>query len=131
MLSGIPRKVALMSLSFLIIAGLVVFVLGNYQTDVESLSLTETLRTTALANRDDSARVSQGDFYLDKENFEKEFEQTIKRQASYQNSKLTITFDYLISANGQGIKAIRVSVFDGRKTDQATCILSTPENEEG
>ncbi|HCE11929.1 MAG TPA: hypothetical protein DEQ24_04065, partial [Enterococcus sp.] len=66
MLSGIPRKVALMSVSFLIVAGLVVFVLGNYQTDVDSLTLTETLRSTALANRDDSARVNQGDFYLDK-----------------------------------------------------------------
>lgn len=130
MLSGIPRKVALMSVSFLVIAGLVVFVLGNYQTDVDSLTLTETLRSTALANRDDSARVNQGDFYLDKESFEKDFERTIKRQGTYQNRSLTIDFEYLMASNEKGIKAIRVSIFDGRKTDQATCILSMPENEE-
>lgn len=131
MLTGIPRKVALISLSFLIVTGLVVFVLGNYKTDVETLTLTETLRTTALANRDDSARVNQGDFYLDKESFEKDFEQSIKRQGTYQNRSLSIDFEYLMAANEKGIKAIRVSVSDGRKSDQATCILSTPENEEG
>ncbi|HCE11928.1 MAG TPA: hypothetical protein DEQ24_04060, partial [Enterococcus sp.] len=68
--------------------------------------------------------------YLDKESFEKDFEQTIKRQGTYQNRSLTIDFEYLMASNEKGIKAIRVSVSDGRKTDQATCILSTPENEE-
>lgn len=129
MLSGIPRKVALMSLIFLVVAGLVIFVLGNYQTDVESLTLTETLRATALENRDDSARVKQGEFYLDKENFEKEFEQSIKKQGTYRNRTITIDFDYLMSTNEKGIKAIRVYVNDGHSVEQATCILSTSTND--
>lgn len=97
----------------------------NYINNTNVKSMQDALRTTALSNRDDSARVNRGTFILKKGNFQKDFKKVFDENHSLTNPKYT--FDYLDDGNG-GIKAIKVKVSDdNNKKYQATCILDVAD----
>lgn len=123
------RQLTLAMLVAVMFIGVITFSARNFIFDNEMISLTETLDATVISNRDDSARVTPGVFYLNKENFEKEFKDKILGQSIYKNKKVTIDFDYLNEPLGYGIKGVRVFVKSDDKIDQATYILSSPRKD--
>ncbi|KPG70833.1 hypothetical protein [Enterococcus sp. RIT-PI-f] len=103
------------------------FFVGSLKRDTESFNLVEALRSTAISNKDDSARIQPGAFYLNEENFEKEFTESVKKQPIYAKEAVNISFNYLRTDDGKGIKAIRAYVEVNSQVEEATCVLSTPE----
>ncbi|HDR4368601.1 hypothetical protein [Bacillus cereus] len=93
----------------------------NFTTDSVMQGITETIRASAVANADNSSRIQNGELYVSKQDFEKDFKKRInsnnlvkiKKDAKYE-------FKYLDNRNGS-IKAIRVIIQDGNNTFQATC----------
>lgn len=97
---------------------------GNYKQDTTINAMTETIRSTAISNRDDSARVVKGQFRIDKTSFERNFKTAIDKNKNIKLASPTYKFDYLDDGNG-GVKAIKVVVTsDGNRTYQATTVLS-------
>lgn len=86
----------------------------------------ETLRTTAIANRDDSARIERGRFILMKDSFEQDFKEKFNRGKNLNNPTTKYDFEYLTDGK-DGIKAIKVKVVSGKETYQATCVLNVAE----
>lgn len=128
-LSGYWR-IVLTLIGTVVLAGFIAFMfLNSYSSDSNAMTLTETLRSTALSNKDDAARISPGEFYMDKENFEKEFSESILKQPLYKGKKVEITFDYLKTNDQKGVKGIKVFVEADGVIDQATCVLSKPGKE--
>lgn len=121
------RQITVMIVGALFMILIAWFFIGNAKKDTEAFNITEALRTAAISNKDDSARIQPGAFYLDQANFEKEFEQTIKKQSFYAKKTVKVTFNYLKEADNKGIKGIRAYVESDGSIDEATCILSTPE----
>jgi energy-coupling factor transporter transmembrane protein EcfT len=121
------RQITVMIVGALFMILIAWFFIGNAKKDTEAFNITEALRTAAISNKDDSARIQPGTFYLDQANFEKEFEQTIKKQPFYAKKTVKVTFNYLKEADNKGIKGIRAYVESDGSIDEATCILSTPE----
>lgn len=111
----------------LLIFGLFMTVIGgyyyqqNFSTDSVIQGMTETVRSSAIANADNSSRVQSGELFISKPGFEEDFKKRItsnnlvkiKRDAKYE-------FKYRDNKNGS-TKAIRVIIQDGNKTYQATC----------
>ncbi|PHE61158.1 hypothetical protein COF68_17835 [Bacillus toyonensis] len=111
----------------LLIFGLFMTVIGgyyyqqNFSTDSVIQGMTETVRSSAIANADNSSRVQSGELFISKQGFEEDFKKRItsnnlvkiKRDAKYE-------FKYRDNKNGS-TKAIRVIIQDGKKTYQATC----------
>lgn len=97
---------------------------GNYKQDTTVNAMTETIRSTAISSRDDSARVKKGQFRIDKSNFERDFKSAIDKNKNIKLANPTYTFDYLDDGQG-GVKAIKVVVkSDGNRKYQATTVLS-------
>lgn len=111
----------------LLIFGIFLTVIGgyyykqNFSTDSVIQGITETVRSSAIANVDNSSRVQSGELFVLKPGFEEDFRKRIntnklvkiKKDAKYE-------FKYLDNKNGS-TKAIRVIIHDGKDTYQATC----------
>lgn len=112
-----------MFIGCIIIASISYYALSGLKQDSNMKSITETLRTTAISNRDDSSRIERGQFKLMQSNFESDFK---KKFSNTKNLKAEVTsydFDYLSDGKG-GVKAIKVIVVSEKKTYQATCVLN-------
>lgn len=126
MLSRVPKILLIMFVGFTFLAGVTVYSLVNYQQDATVVTANETLRSAALANRDYSARVNQGQFKLQQENFESEFIRLFNENrnvAGQGNEEPSFTFDYLEDGEG-GILGIQVTISIDGTDFQATVILS-------
>ncbi|EJQ72431.1 hypothetical protein [Bacillus toyonensis] len=96
----------------------------NFSTDSVIQGVTETVRSSAIANADNSSRIQSGELFVSKPGFEEDFKKRInsnklvkiKKDAKYE-------FKYLDNKNGS-TKAIRVIIHDGDNTYQATCKVS-------
>lgn len=107
--------------------GLLLFILHNFSFDNETVSIHETLRTAVVANKDESARIAPGAFYLNKPEFERSFEEVITESPAYKSRNVEFEFDYLEDDRNKSIKGIRVFVLSEGAIEDATVILSTPE----
>lgn len=107
---------------FLIIFGVTFFSeTEGYNTANESVK--EYVSTSMYTNRDDSARVSRREFYLNKTDFEKDVSKKIK--ARYGDST-KITYDYLHndkSSNDESIKGVRVYIVTEKERYVTTNII--------
>ncbi|SLM87091.1 MULTISPECIES: hypothetical protein [Vagococcus] len=99
----------------------------SFTQDSNVKGITETLRTTAIANRDDSTRVKQGQFKIMKSDFEKDFKKSFEKSKLVKSKTLSYTFDYLPDSS-DGIKAIRVKVVGDGQEYQATCVVNFAES---
>ncbi|EPY6472533.1 hypothetical protein ACWO4B_003230 [Clostridium sporogenes] len=126
MLRDIPKIAVIMFVGMFLILIVTHYAINGYTQDSTVKGITETLRTTAIANRDNSARVQRGQFKLNKSKFESDF---IKKFSPSKNIKQedSFSFDYLDDDKG-GIKAIKVKVKSGKQNYQATCILNVEED---
>lgn len=125
MLRDWPKMILLTFTGLFLVVFIFYYSSQNYINNTNVKSIQDALRTTALSNRDDSARVNRGTFILKKENFQKDFKKVFDENHSLTNPKYT--FDYLDDGNG-GIKAIKVKVSDdNNKKYQATCILNVAD----
>lgn len=120
------------TLWFMIIGIFLIIILGmyyqtNFKQDSVVLSLTETIRTTAIHNADNSSRINPGELYISITNFEQDF---IERMSTNSNGKIsedaTYKFYYLTKDNG-AIKAIKVLIKDGPITYQVTAKVTISE----
>lgn len=123
MLRDMPKMILLMFVGFFLILVIAYYSLNGYTQDSSVKGMQETLRTTAIANRDDSIRVEKGRFALIKSDFEKDFKEKFGKSKNLNNENTDYTFDYLTDGK-DGIKAIKVKVESGSKEYQATCILN-------
>lgn len=96
----------------------------NYKQDTVVMNVNETLRATVIANRDDSARLKEGTFKIDKENFEKDFEKRLATSDQVSTEDGSLVFDYLETGEGN-IKAVKVKIKGESNSYQATTILDT------
>lgn len=126
MLRDMPRIIALMFISFFLVIMIAYYSKSNYTEDSSVKSMQDTLRVTAINNRDDSVRVTKGSFLLQKENFEKDFKKEFNESKNLNNETTDYKFSYLDDGKG-GIKAIKVKVISGEKKYQATCALDVSE----
>ena len=110
------KHLTIIILGFVLLFMIVWFFAGSLKRDTESFNLVEALRSSAIANKDNAARIEPGSFYLDTKNFEKDFTEIVKKQPNYLNEP-----------EGKGIKGIRAYVETAGGIEEATCILSTPE----
>ncbi|EUJ34183.1 hypothetical protein [Brochothrix campestris] len=124
MLADFPKKLIFIFLGMFLILGIGTYVMKNYQSDSSTQSIQETLKATALENRDNSSRLEKGTFKVVKPTFESDFKKSMAYNRNYKLDKeAAYTFDYLDDGQG-GIKAIKVKVTDNGETYQATCVLS-------
>lgn len=120
MLKDYTSAIGLMFIGIFLIILIGIFYRIGYTQDAVTMGLTETARTSVIANADYSSRLENGQFYLIKDKFEQDFKDKI---STNKNVKLTenakYEFDYLDNDNG-ATKAIRVSIVDGQTNYQAT-----------
>ena len=121
------KHLTIIILGFVLLFMIVWFFAGSLKRDTESFNLVEALRSSAIANKDNAARIKPGSFYLDTKNFEKDFTEIVKKQPVYSKETVKVTFNYLNEPEGKGIKGIRAYVETAGGIEEATCILSTPE----
>ncbi len=96
----------------------------NFTNDSVMQGMTETVRTSAISNADNSSRIQSGELFIIKSEFEKDFRKRIETNKLVKISKdAKYEFKYLDNSNGS-TKAIRAIVHDGENTYQATCKLS-------
>lgn len=122
----VPTMMGLSLFGFLFVALIFHYGSNQYSQDSTVKTMQETIRVTAISNRDDSARINKGSFVLNKEDFEKDFIQKYKSGKNVNVEPTDFKFDYLDNPNG-GIKAIKVKVVSGRIEYQATSILDVAE----
>ncbi|MEB9506457.1 hypothetical protein P4J13_21215 [Bacillus anthracis] len=110
-----------------LIFGLFMTVIGgyyykqNFSTDSVIQGMTETVRSSAIANADNSSRVQSGELFITKSGFEEDFKKRITSNNLVKvNKDAKYEFKYLDNKNGS-TKAIRVIIQDGNNTYQATC----------
>lgn len=110
--------IAFLGILMILITGYVY--LTNYKDDSTVQGLTESIRTTAIANVDNSSRIERGSVYLEKEEFESDLKKQVKENINVKTEEeLEIIFDYLDNADGS-TKAIRVVVDNAGTEYQAT-----------
>ncbi|MDZ5560758.1 MULTISPECIES: hypothetical protein [Bacillota] len=126
MLRDMPKLILIMFVAFFLILFISYYSLNGYTQDSSVKSIQETLRTTAIANRDDSARVESGRFILIKNQFERDFKSKFNKSKNLNVLTTNYDFDYLTDGK-DGIKAIKVKVVSGKETYQATCVLNVAE----
>ncbi|MFJ5746747.1 hypothetical protein ACQKNT_25015 [Bacillus cereus] len=114
----------------ILIFGLFMTVIGgyyykqNFSTDSVIQGMTETVRSSAIANVDNSSRVQSGELFITKSGFEEDFKKRITSNNLVKfNKDAKYEFKYLDNKNGS-TKAIRVIIQDGNNTYQATCKVS-------
>lgn len=126
MLRDMPKLILVMFVGFFMVLLIAYYSIYGYEQDSSVKSMQETLRTTAIANRDDSARVERGRFILIKDQFEKDFKQKFNKGKNLNALTTKYDFDYLTDGK-DGIKAIKVKVVSKDQTYQATCVLDVSE----
>lgn len=111
----------------ILIFGLFMTVIGgyyykqNFSTDSVIQGMTETVRSSAIANVDNSSRVQSGELFIVKSGFEEDFKKRITSNNLVKiNENAKYEFKYLDNKNGS-TKAIRVIIQEGNNTYQATC----------
>ncbi|WP_437834465.1 hypothetical protein ACQRXC_29430 (plasmid) [Niallia taxi] len=128
MLRDIPFTLWLMVAGILLIVVTGMYYQTNYKQDSVVLGLTETVRTTAINNADNSSRINPGELFISKNGFESDFK---KRMTANKNVKIsenaTYEFKYLENENG-ATKAIKVLIKDGATTYQATTKVTVSES---
>lgn len=117
----------------IIIVGIFMLIIGsfyynqNFVTDSVLQGITETVRTSAISNADNSSRIQDGELFISKDDFEADFKKRIESNKNVNISQdATYEFEYLDNDNGS-TKAIRTIIHDGDNTYQATCKLSVAE----
>lgn len=120
MLRDIPAA-AMILFIMIIFTILTSFYYKNIQRDGSvTLGITETVRSAAIANVDNSSRLNNGELFINQQKFEEKFKEDIVRN---QNIKLKgptrYTFSYLKKNNG-AMKAIRIKILDEDRIYQAT-----------
>ncbi|MDM5335791.1 hypothetical protein QUF84_00575 [Fictibacillus enclensis] len=124
MLRDYPYIIGIMFLGIFLVVISGIYYQKIYKQDSVVMGLTETVRTSAIKNADNSSRLRQGELFIEKSQFEQDFKQKMARN---QNVKLSdaasYQFKYLDNANG-ATKAIRVFIKDGDVTYQATAKVS-------
>lgn len=124
MLRDFPYIIGLMFLGIFLIIISGIYYQGTYKQDSVILGLTETVRTSAINNADNSSRLREGELFIDKEKFEKDFKQKVISNKNVNLSdEVTFVFEYLENENGAS-KAIRVLIKDKGSTYQATAKVS-------
>lgn len=126
LLRDMPKIILLMFVGFFMVLVVAYYSLNGYTQDSSVKSIQETLRTTAISNRDDSVRVEKGRFVLMKDEFEKDFKEKFNKGKNLKNDTTDYDFDYLTDGK-DGVKAIKVKVVSGKQTYQATCVLNVAE----
>ena len=128
MLRDIPYTLWLMVAGIILIVVTGMYYQTNYTQDSVVMGLTETVRTSAINNADNSSRINPGELYISKDGFEEDFK---KRMAANKNVKISETatyeFKYLDNENG-ATKAIKVLIKDEANTYQATAKVSVSES---
>ncbi|MFP7474284.1 hypothetical protein SFC55_25195 [Niallia taxi] len=128
MLRDLPFTLWLMIIGIFLIVITGMYYQTNFKQDSIVLSLTETIRTTAIHNADNSSRINPGELYISINNFERDF---IARMSVNNNVKfsesVTYKFKYLTNDNG-AIKAIKVLIKDGSINYQATAKVTISES---
>lgn len=119
-------KDAVSAISFLLMGAFLIVIIGiffrfGYSQDAAVLGLTETVRTSAIANADYSSRLEKGQLFILKDKFEKDFKDRISTNKNVKFSEdIVYNFEYLDNENGS-TKAIRVSIIEDSETKyQAT-----------
>lgn len=123
MLRDIPNFFMIILVSFVLIFTGVKYQVSNFQQDSAVTNINETLRTTVIANRDDSSRLHEGTFKIDKENFEKDFKKRLISNDQFNEKADSLLFDYLENEDGS-IKGIKVKITGEKNTYQATSVLN-------
>lgn len=122
----VPRMMGILFFGWFFIVLIFYYGSNQYSQDSTIKTMQETIKVTAISNRDDSARITRGTFLLNKESFERDF---ILKYQSIKNVKAeseSFDFDYLDNPEG-GIKAIKVKVISNDVEYQATSILNVAE----
>lgn len=122
MLRDIPNLFLIILVCFVFIFTGVKYQVSTFQVDSSVTSVSETLRATIIANRDDSSRVKEGTFKINKANFEKDFKKRVISNGQFKDKNGSLTFDYLEDDQGN-IKGVKVKVKDDKNTYQATSVL--------
>lgn len=125
-MSQIVKQLLFLVIVCSFIGGGIYFILKNFHTDTQVLTLVDTVQVSAIKNRDDSARIHEGVFLLNKEPFEADVSNTIQKNPAFKGRDLKIDFDYLKDKNQFGIKGIRVFVLVDSDPIQATYWISSP-----
>lgn len=128
MLRDFPKIIMMMFIGFFLMLLIAIYSINNYKQDSSVNAVNETLKATALQNRDDSARVNRGQFRLNRADFEKDFKERLSLNRSLVVKSTTkYYFDYLDDNKG-GIKAIKVKIAnDGLDSYQGTTILNVAD----
>lgn len=128
MLRDLPFTLWLMLMGILLIIVIGIYYQTNFKQDSIVLSLTETIRTTAIHNADNSSRINPGELYITIHEFEKDFEERMSVNNKVKISDAAIyKFEYLKNENG-AIKAIKVLIIDGTIKYQATAKVTISES---
>lgn len=125
-LRDIPKMMGLLMFGWMFILLIYHYGSNQYNQDSTIKTMQETIRATAISNRDDSARISRGVFILNKEKFEQDFVEKYELQKNIKSDPLQFKFDYLDNPLG-GVKAIKVKVTNNQIDYQATSILDVAE----
>jgi hypothetical protein len=96
----------------------------NFATDSVMQGITETVRASTISNMDNSSRIQNGELFLSKDDFEKDFKKRIESNKLVKiSNNAKCEFKYLDNKNGS-VKAIRTIIQDGENTYQATYKVS-------
>ncbi|HDX9596015.1 hypothetical protein [Bacillus cereus] len=96
----------------------------NFATDSVTQGVTETVRVSVISNADNSSRVQNGELFIVKSDFEKDFKKRIESNKLVKiSSGATYEFKYLDNKNGS-TKAIRAIIHDGDQMYQVTYKVS-------
>ncbi|MGG4263778.1 hypothetical protein [Peribacillus simplex] len=124
MLRDFPYIIGLMFIGIFLVIITGIYYQKTYKQDSIILGLTETVRTSAINNADNSSRLREGELFIDKEKFEKDFEKKIVSNKNVNlSNEVTFEFEYLDNENG-ATKGIRVLIKDKGSTYQATAKVS-------
>lgn len=82
---------------------------GDYKQNAHIQAIQETAKTSLIANRDNSSRLKENEFYIDKKGFETDFKNRIEKNKNYKSKIKNIKFEYLESKTNS-LKAVRVKI---------------------
>lgn len=115
-----PAMIGLSFLGIFLIVFISIFYRTSYTQNSIIMAMTETVRAAAIANADNSSRLYEGELFIDKDSFEKDFKNRFSNNRNVKiSSDAEYHFKYLQNDSGS-IKAIRVLIKDD-ETYQATC----------
>lgn len=99
----------------------------SYQQDKAIQLMNETVRTSTIANVDHASRVTEGQLYISKSEFENKVIDTLSTSGNkYFNDDTIYSFDYLEDSDGS-IKSIRLKSEMNGAEFQSTVIVDISE----